>query len=124
MDAGAKETAHGWPVILPDGETIVFVISRATIPEIAVTSMSGEAPRALVRGTHPRVTAAGDLLFTRGSTVWGTRLDPDFTHVVREPVPVLEGVSALLSGYTAFDVSANGTMVYRPRQAQLTSCPG
>ena len=73
----AKETAHGWPVILPDGERIVFVISRATIPEISVTTMSGGAPRALVRGTHPRVAANGDLLFTRGSTVWGARVDPE-----------------------------------------------
>ena len=118
VDAAAKETAHGWPVILPDGERIIFVISRATIPEISVTTMSGEAPHALVRGTHPRVTSNGDLLFTRGSTVWGTRVDPEFTRVIREPVPVLEGVSALLSGYTAVDIAANGTLVYRPRQAQ------
>jgi predicted Ser/Thr protein kinase len=118
VNAAEKETAHGWPVILDDGESIVFVVSRATIPEIAVTTMAGETPRLLVRGTHPRVTSTGDLLFTRGSTVWGTRLDAARTRLVREPVPVVEGVSALLSGYTAFDVAANGTLVYRPRQAQ------
>ena len=118
VDPAQKETAHGWPVLLPDAETIVFVISRATIPEIAVTTLSGETPRVLVRGTHPRVTTAGDLLFTRGSTVWATRLAPDFSRVAREPVPVVEGVSSLLSGYTAYDISASGTLVYRPRQAQ------
>jgi serine/threonine-protein kinase len=118
VEPAAKETAHGWPVILPDGQTIVFVVSRATIPEVSVTSMSGATPRSIVRGTHPRVTAAGDLLFTRGSTVWATRFDEARTRVAREPIPVLEGVHALLSGYTAMDISANGTLVYRPRLAQ------
>jgi WD40 repeat protein len=50
--------------------------------------------------------------------VWATRLDEGLTRVIREPIPVLEGVSALLSGYTAVDIAANGTLVYRPRQAQ------
>jgi serine/threonine-protein kinase len=121
VDAAAKETAHGWPVILADGRTIVFTISRAAVPEIAVTSMAGEAPRTLVRGTHPRMTAAGDLLFSRGATVWATRLDANLTRVVREPVPVLEGVASLLIGYSAFDLAANGTLVYRPRTAQSLS---
>jgi serine/threonine-protein kinase len=118
VDASAKEAAHGWPVILADGRTIVFTISRAAVPEIAVTSIAGDAPRTIVRGTHPRMTAAGDLLFSRGATVWATRLDANFTRVVREPVPVVEGVASLLIGYSAFDIAANGTLVYRPRVTQ------
>ncbi len=114
----AKESAHGWPVILADGRTILFAISRAAVPEVAVTSLSGDTPRPLTRGTHPRVTPAGDLLFSRGSTIWATRASPDFTRLIREPVPVLESVNSLLSGYTAFDIAANGTLVYRPRRPE------
>jgi serine/threonine-protein kinase len=118
VDPGAKESAHGWPVLLADGRTILFAISRAAVPEIAVTSLAGEASRTLTRGTHPRVTAAGDLLFSRGGTVWATRANADFSRLMREPVPVLESVTSLLSGYAAFDVAANGTLVYRPRRPE------
>jgi Tol biopolymer transport system component len=116
VDPATKETAHGWPVLLADGRTVLFAISRAAVPEVAVTSLSGDGPRTLTRGTHPRVTAAGDLLFSRGGTVWATRANADFSRLIREPVPVLESVNSLLSGYTAFDVAANGTLVYRPRR--------
>ena len=117
-NAAENETAHGWPTILPDGRTIVFTVSRATIPEVAVTTMAGDAPRPLARGTHPRVTPGGDLLFTRGSTVWAAKLDAGAGRLLSEPVPVVEGVNSLLSGYTAFDLAANGTLVYRPRLSE------
>jgi hypothetical protein len=70
------------------------------------------------------VTAAGDLLFSRGGTVWATRANADFSRLMREPVPVLESVTSLLSGYAAFDVAANGTLVYGPAGPNRISCPG
>jgi serine/threonine-protein kinase len=118
VDPAQKETAHGWPVFAADDRTVVFTVSRAAVPEIAVTTLDGEPPRTLVRGTHPRLTPDGHLLFSRGSTIWATRVDRDFRQLLREPVPAVERVSSLLAGYTAFDLALDGTLVYRPRRAQ------
>ena len=66
----------------------------------------------------PRVTPEGVLLFGRGTTLFGVRFDADRKQTVGEPVPVLENVTSLLNRYMAYDVSDDGTLIFRPRRAE------
>jgi Tol biopolymer transport system component len=110
-----QEVAHGWPDVLPDGETVVFAINKGTAVTLALVPLAGAAPRLLVDGTSPRFAPGGRLLFLRGTTIWGAQFDSANARLVGEPAPVLDGVVSLLAGYAAFDVSETGTLVYRPR---------
>jgi serine/threonine-protein kinase len=115
VNTADQEVAHGWPDVLPDGETVVFAIGRGAALTLALVPLAGAAPRLLVDGTSPRVVPGGRLIFLRGTTVWGAQLDSANARLVSEPAPLLDGVGSLLVGYGAFDVSEAGTLVYRPR---------
>ena len=61
-----------WPDVLPDASAVVF----STYPEdfedaqIEVQSISTGERKTLVRGTAPRVTASGHLVFARNDSLW------------------------------------------------------
>jgi serine/threonine-protein kinase len=118
LDASRRETSHGWPIFMPDGDTVAFTAIRGIEAEIALVPLSGGTSTRLIDGTSPRVTSEGDLLFSRGLTLWGVRLDPAHRAIAGDPVPLLESITNLLAGYSAFDVSADGTLVYLPRHIE------
>jgi Tol biopolymer transport system component len=115
VNADQQEIAHGWPDVLPDGNTLIFALRRGARVRLALVPLGGGSPREIVDGTSPRVGPGGRLLFLRGTTIWGSGIDAAAARLVGEPAPVLDGVVSLLAGYGAFDISTTGTLVYRPR---------
>jgi serine/threonine-protein kinase len=120
------EFAHRWPQILPGGKAILFTVRRPSGDEIQVMSLEDRRTKVLHKGgMYGRYLSRGDgvgyLLFLDGGTLFATPLDLDDLEVRGTPAPVLEGIAfnnSLSSGAAQFDVSANGTLVYRSSGAE------
>jgi Tol biopolymer transport system component len=114
---GKNSIANGSPVFLPDGQHFVFTTTTATEGGIFLGSLDGAAA---VRLTSDAGQTAylpfGWLLWIRGSTLVGQRLDVAKAALVGEPVTLADGVlavSASATGVVAYRVGGSG-------QRQLT----
>jgi len=117
IDRTAGETAHTYPVALPNGKAILFTVQRgsSTISnEIAVTVPGSGTHTRLVIGTAARYAETGHLLYvTSDGTLMGVAFDQDRMRLVGDPVPLLQGLT-WLGAYTdaALTLSATGTLWY------------
>jgi serine/threonine-protein kinase len=119
-DANQGELSYRWPEILPGGNAVVFVIAGAkdvgffSEPKIAVERLDTHEKRILpIRGTYPRYSTSGHLLFAREGRVFAVPFDVNRLEVTGSPVPVLDGVkSSPNSGVANFMVSDTGSLVW------------
>ena len=125
LDTADGESEHSWPVALPNGKGVLFMVTRsgrnARIGQqafaIAVAdTRTGKHHIILDGAAYPRY-ATGRLLYQRGRTLMTVRFDENSMGVTGTPISLLGGTwLAVPSGVTdaAADVavSANGTLVY------------
>ena len=118
-DAEKGEIDHGWPEILPGGEAVLFTIRAVPIEEsqIAVLSLDAlEQKVVLSGGFFPQYSPTGHLLYGVQENLWAVGFDVGRRETVGDPVPVQEGVLTKGQGGANFSVSANGSLVYVPRE--------
>ncbi len=119
------ELSHRWPQFLPGGKAVLFVIATAkdigsfSQSEIAVERLDTHAMKILpVRGTYPRYSSTGHLLFAREGRLFAVPFDVKRLQVTGQPMPVLDSVrSSPNSGVTNFMVSDTGALAYLPENA-------
>jgi serine/threonine-protein kinase len=103
-----------WPLVLPDGKTVVFARYAASRSELWVASLSGREPVPLdVRGSSPLGVVDGRLIYLGAS---GVLMAVPFrgSRVTGTPVPVIDHVAAdEFTGNAHAAVSSSGTLVYR-----------
>jgi serine/threonine-protein kinase len=118
------ERSHRWPQFLPDGSAVVFLNQFHTKDyqdgNIEIVELETGERTVLHRGgAFPRVLASGHLVFVRDQTLFAAPLDPPGTRLLDSPKPVLGPIQARTGdeangdGSAQFDVSRNGTLVYR-----------
>jgi serine/threonine-protein kinase len=95
----AGELYHRWPQFLPDGDSILFSVSRDRSSDAAILSMSDGTWELLpgIRGRAHYVDS-GHLLYGDGETLLAARFDLATRRVVGPPVPLLKGISASSGG--------------------------
>ena len=112
----AGERFHMQAALLPGGRTVLFTVNNVDNSfSIAAASMTPGSHRMILRdATTPRYLASGHLVFFRPATneVAAVRFDEKRGEPVGEPVTLLSGVARGPSGEGAFDVAADGTLVY------------
>jgi serine/threonine-protein kinase len=113
------ELLHVLPRMLPGGKAAIFG-SVAVPPDpdtstIDVVTLADHKRKTIVRGgLSPRYVSGGYLLYTNKSTLFAVPFDPDKLETRGTATPVLDDVAFQASTYGAqYDVSANGTLVYR-----------
>ncbi|HEV2118456.1 MAG TPA: protein kinase [Terriglobales bacterium] len=119
------ELSHRWPQFLPGGKAVVFVIATAkdvgffSQSEIAVQRVDTHEAKILpIRGTYPRYSSTGHLLFAREGHLFAVPFDGKRLQVTGQPMPVLDSVrSSPNSGVTNFMVSDTGVLAYLPEDA-------
>jgi Tol biopolymer transport system component len=117
LDGSRKETAHVWPVFLPDGRRFLY-LGRSDNPEqmgIYQGSLDSQQTHRLL-AADSNVGPAGTYLLSlsKGSLI-AYVYDSDHGRVVGEPIKVAEQIaldSPLRSG-SPFSVNANGVLAYR-----------
>ena len=108
------ESAHRWPEILPSGEAVLFTVVRsAGDMEIALLHLkSGERRLLLLRGSYPRYSPTGHIVYGADGVLMAVAFDLDRLEVIGNPVTVVEGVLMKASGASHFGFTTDGTLVY------------
>jgi eukaryotic-like serine/threonine-protein kinase len=113
-----NEVGAEWPVLLPDGKTIVFRTRRAnqaaTDFQIVAMKLPNGEPKVLMRGVYARYSPTGHLLVaTADGKLFAVPFDPDELEVTGSPIGLLEGIGVEGTGFSInLGLSENGTLVY------------
>ena len=119
LDPEQGERRHGWPDVLPGGESVVFSISTGDDlsyreARVAVLSLStGEYRTVIEQGHHARYAESGHLVYMLNGVLMAVPFDLGRLETTAPPVPILQGVRGTIQvGHVQFDVSPDGTLAY------------
>ncbi|NIP15726.1 MAG: hypothetical protein GWM88_13805 [Pseudomonadales bacterium] len=98
-DLQAGELFHRWPQVLPDGDSILFTVSRDRSEDVAILSMSSGTWELLpeIRGRAHYVDS-GHLLYGDGEALLAARFDLASRSVDGSPFPLLAGTTDISGG--------------------------
>jgi eukaryotic-like serine/threonine-protein kinase len=119
VDTVRGERGHRWPLVLPDGNTIVFARygPRGTLEEarLEVASLqTGESSALDVKGACPLGIVEGHLVFSNAAgEVMAVAFDSRSRRVTGDPVRVLEGLQPNAAGCVQAALSNEGSLVYQ-----------
>ena len=120
LDASRDEVFHADPAVLPGGRTVLYsCLTRAPGTERieAISVAGGQRSVVVERATTPVWSPTGHLLFARDGAVWAVPFDPDGKATRGSAVPVIPSgvVGNVRWGSLGFQLSANGTLLFVPR---------
>ncbi|MGB5293674.1 MAG: protein kinase, partial [Thermoanaerobaculia bacterium] len=120
VDIERGETAHRFPVMLPDGEHVLFLSqtaeggSRFDDSQIqAVSLATGERSAVLSANSSVAYSPSGHLLFWREGSLMVVDFDAGSVAVAGDPVPIAEDIAYTGNEYAVFSISPNGHLVYQ-----------
>ena len=118
---GPHEDGHLWPCFLPDGRHFVFLGYVSATPDHSIRLGSLDSPDSelLVAAAVSSLACAPPdwLLFVRGGTLVGQRLDVRDRRLVGDPIPLGQQIAQIDVGHGfEFSVSQSGTLLYRKRE--------
>ena len=113
------EVAHRWPEVLPGCKAILFTAYRSmsgleTASIEAQSLIDGSRKTVLPGASFGRYVASGLLIYVAQGKLFAVPFDPDRLEAHGTPTPAIEEVAySTSSGGAQFDISQNGTLVYR-----------
>jgi eukaryotic-like serine/threonine-protein kinase len=116
-DTAHGKTDHIWPIGLPDGKGIAFVVwsGSLTTAELAITSLDdGEVVPLGIRGIRPLAVLDGMLVYVQADgTVMAVKLDARSRKLDGDPIPVHDpvAVASANNGNSAVFISSGGALV-------------
>jgi serine/threonine-protein kinase len=127
-DTARGDVEHVWPIALPDGRAVVFVIWTGTLEtaELATASLDGgDVSRLGLKGIRPLAIVDGALVYVMADgVVMAVPFDPSHRRLTGKPMPVLDPVPVVagLNGNSAVFVSRGGALVsgLQGAEARLT----
>ena len=113
-DDASRIVLHRWPQALPGGKGILFAAISASLQgSLRIVAPNGGTPRTLVENsTYGRFLASGYLVYRQRNALFAAPMDPERLVLTGPGVPLVYTV-AISDGRADFDLSANGTLVYR-----------
>jgi serine/threonine-protein kinase len=114
----SAETEHGFPLVAPDGKTVIFSDWGPGFTEddfLGIGSLeTGTFQTTPLVASRPYGVVDGRALYSLGTSIMAVPIDAKRSRVVGDPVRVLEGLT--LDGHRSAALSDNGTLVYRHGQ--------
>ena len=119
----ADEGSNRWPLVLPDGKTVVYVATRAgmtTNGRLHVRSIDGGPAMSLdLIGSPPLGYLEGQLIYVvPGGGIMAVPLDAKRRIMTGSPVPVGADVVTEPTGGAKAAISASGTLIYRSGKSE------
>ena len=108
------EVGHWLPSFLPGGHAVVFYVftgDRST-GKVGLYDFNSGMRKTLLRGTKPRYSESGHLLFWRDGSLWAVLFDPIQLETIGHAAEVLPGLGADPNGDAWFTLSRVGTIAY------------
>ena len=122
VDGSRRETGHGFPQFMPDGNRFLYFVAsdNADVQGVYASSLDKPGERTQVLRTAakavyvpPRATRPAYLLWMRDQTLLAQRLDEGSLHLQGDPSAVAEDVSVnIYNSRPAFWVSGGGLLTY------------
>jgi serine/threonine-protein kinase len=127
LDTEAGDYSHRLPHVLPNGETVVFTVTRSLFPSwdddtlvVAQSLATGARTVVIEGGADARFVAPGHLLYLRRGTLMAVPFDPARLEITGAHVGVASDVMQAAgiqpvqvdTGAGQFAVSASGSLVY------------
>jgi serine/threonine protein kinase len=110
------ERNHAWPHVLPDGKVLFTVLQDGgmTSARLALLDIDSGEHRELnnINGTHPRYSRTGHLVYGHLGSIWAVGFNYKTGELRGSPVELIDGVRTTQSGFAAFDISEDGTLIY------------
>jgi Tol biopolymer transport system component len=133
LDAARGETAHRYPVFLPDGKHFLYLAMNIAGADqhpanrLWAGSLEGGPPKPLVATKYDALYSQGYLLYVQGGTFGGILVaqpfDPKRLETSGTPVTLADQVGTYgdFSGMADYSVSSNGTLLMdtSPQQRRL-----
>jgi serine/threonine-protein kinase len=120
-DTAAHELKQLWPVLLSDGNTILYTVRQRYVEEsrIGIARLDGGAARALdLPGTGALGVIEGQLVYSSVSgrmdrqALMAVPFDVRRGRLLGAPYPIAAGVRPMAWGAAAASLSRNGSLVY------------
>jgi serine/threonine-protein kinase len=117
LDTARNESRHAWPLVLPDGRTMLLSVASGDRWRIEAMDLTTRQRRTVLENGMLPLYALGRLAFVRNGQVLVVPFDPSATAVTGSPTPLVDNLPMLLSGAPLIDISLSGTIVYSPTTA-------
>jgi Tol biopolymer transport system component len=117
LDAKHRETLHGWPQFIDDGERFVYLYRTFSDEKNAIYggSLDGKTRVFLTNADSLVGVSGGYLLFVRDGAMYGQRFDSAKMRLTGEPRKVVDGAFYDEDSAHSFaSVASNGAVVYMP----------
>jgi eukaryotic-like serine/threonine-protein kinase len=119
------ERSHRWPVALPGGKAILFIVGSLGSPDSyddagvdALVLGTGERRRILDGASFVKYAPGGRLVFARRGSLYVVGFDPEKLAVSSSPVLVAQQVARdPNTGAVHFSIAQDGTLIYVPGSA-------
>jgi serine/threonine-protein kinase len=104
------------PRAIPDARSILFTVVAGATRHVATLDLDTRAVQLLTEGSHATVVRPDLIVFARGQSLWGARLDRQRVALLGHAVPLEERVAH--TDTTVFHYAATTTaFVYLPPQS-------
>jgi len=115
VDVEAGENFHGFPVMLPGNEVVVYTVMAAMGEGriVALSLESGETRTLIEVGYDAKYSPSGHLVFARQGSLWAVPFDADRLEATGPEVVVLQDLEMVPVTVT-YDFSPDGLLVYMP----------
>ncbi len=114
---GEAGRRYAWPTFLPDARAVVVATAPADRDDWRIEMIAldtGESRTVVERGTFPKYTPTGHLVFYRDAELLAAPFDVEARRVTGTTVRVLENLPANNLGVPVGDISESGVLGYAP----------
>jgi len=113
LDVARRDKRHAWPIVLPDGRTMLFAAASNDGWRIESLNLdTNERHTIIERGTLPLYVNVGRLTYFRDGQMFTVPFDAAALKVTGVATPLLEDVPTLTAEIPLLDVSSSGTIMY------------
>jgi Tol biopolymer transport system component len=118
LGGAQQDTLHAWPIVLPDGKTILFAATSGDRARIDAFGLESGARRTVVNdGILPLYMSSGHLVFFRAGALFATPFDATTLQTTGTAFRIVDNLPGGSTGTPPVDASLSGTLAYAPTTA-------